>query len=90
MLVPADETDRTGLDVTAEVEEYWAVGWLEGVRGGPSPSVGELIIHFGGTADCLGGRGSHRLSCRASGSGTKWLSDSMNKKDSRGVFTWQS
>lgn len=80
--MPAEETDRTGLDVAAEAEEYWAAaGWLEGVRGGPllPGSALELISHFGGWTVCLGGRGSRKLSCRASGSGTKWLSDSMNK-----------
>ncbi len=82
MDAPAEEMDRTGLDATAEGAEgegYWAVGWLEGVRGEPLlPGSGvELINHFGGMTDCLGGRGSRRVSRRASGSGTKWLSDSM-------------
>lgn len=73
---PAEEMDRTGLDAAAEGaegEEYWVVGWLDGVRG----SGVELISHFGGMTDCLGGRGSRRVSRRASGSGTKWLSDSV-------------
>lgn len=72
---PADETDRTGLDAAVEGAEgeYWVAGWLDGVRG----SGVELISHFGGMTDCLGGRGSRRVSLRASGSGTKWLSDSV-------------
>lgn len=52
------------------------------MRGGtllPGSGV-ELISHFGGMTDCLGGRGSHKVSRRASGSGTKWLSDSMKKQ----------
>lgn len=85
--MPAEETDRTGLDVVAEAEEYWAVavGWLEGVRGGPllPVSAPELISHFGGRTVCLGGRGSRKLSCRASGSETKWLSDSTNKNKTK-------
>lgn len=76
--VPAEETDRTGLEV-ADGEEYWVVWWLEGVRGGPllPGSAGEVISHFGGMMDCLGGRGSRRVSRRDSGSGMKWLSDSL-------------
>lgn len=76
--VPAEETDRTGLE-EAEGEEYWVAWWLEGVRGGPllPGSAGEVISHFGGMTDCLGGRGSRRVSRRDSGSGMKWLSDSV-------------
>lgn len=74
MDAPAEETDRTGLDAEGpEGEEYWVVGWLDGVRGAPLlPGSGvELMSHFGGmTPDCLGGRGSRRESRRASGSGT--------------------
>lgn len=82
VVAPAEDTDRTGLDAIAEGaegEEYWVAGWLDGVRGGPlQPGSGvELISHFGGITDCLGGRGSRRVSRRASGSGTKWLSDSV-------------
>lgn len=82
MDAPAEETDRTGLGAAAGAEgvEYWVVGWLDGVLGGPLlPDSGvELISHFGGMTDCFGGRGSRRVSRRASGSGTKWLSDSEN------------
>lgn len=69
---PAEEMDRTGLDDAAEGAEYWVAGWLDGVRGGPSltGSGVELISHFGGMTDCLGGRGSRRVSRRASRSGT--------------------
>lgn len=79
---PTEVTHRTGLDAAAEGaegEEYWVAGWLDGVRGGPSlsGSGAELISHFGGMTGCLGGRGSRRVFLRASGSGTKWLSDSM-------------
>lgn len=82
MDAPAEDTDRTGFDVAAEGaegEEYWVVEWLDGVRGRPLlPGSGvELMSHFGGMTECLGGRGSRRVSRRASGSGTKWLSDSV-------------
>lgn len=80
-LAPAEETVRAGLATAAEEEEeYRVVGWLDGVRGEPSlPGSGvELISHFGGMIDCLGGSGSRRVSRSASRSGTKWLSDSKN------------
>lgn len=81
----AEETVRAGLAAAAaaaaEGEGYWAVGWLDGVRGGPSVagSEVEVINHFGGMTDCLGGRGSRKVSRNASRSGTKWLSDSIKK-----------
>lgn len=86
---PAEETDRTGLDKVTdgtEGEEYCADVWLDGVRGRPSllGSGVELISHLGGMTDCFGGRGSRRVSRKASGSGTKWLSDSVNKVIPRG------
>lgn len=64
----------------AEGEEYWVVGWLDGVRGEALPpgSGVEPMSHFGGITECFGGRGSRRVSRRASGSGAKWLSDSEN------------
>lgn len=79
MLEHAEDTDRTGLDVTPDGEENWLVGWLDGVRGGHSlPGSGvELTSHFGGMITCLGGRGSRRVSR----SGAKWLSDSKKKKE---------
>lgn len=85
MVALAEEMDQTGLEAAAEGaegEEYWVEGWLDGVRGAPSlPGSGvEVISHFGGMTECLGGRGSRRVSLRASGSGTKWLSDSMKTK----------
>lgn len=81
VLVPAEDTDRTGLGFPAEGEEYWIEGWLDGVRGEPSlpDSEVELISHLGGITDCLGGRGSRRVSCSVSRSGTKWLSDSITQ-----------
>lgn len=83
MDTPAEETGRTALDAAVEEAEgdgYCAAGWLDGARGGPSPpgSGVEVISHFGGITVCLGGIGSRRVSRRASGSGTKWLSDSKN------------
>lgn len=82
MDAPAAEMERTGFGATAEGaegEQYWFVWWLDGVRGGPLlPGSGvDVISHFGGMTVCLGGRGSRRVSRKASGSGTKWLSDSM-------------
>lgn len=81
MDAPAEETERTGLGAAAggaEGEQYWFVWWLDGVRGGPLlPGSGvDVISHFGGMTDCLGGRGSRKVSRKASTSGTKWLSDS--------------
>lgn len=39
----------------------------------------EVMSHFGGMRDCLGGRGSRRVSRRASGS--KWMSDSVKSQN---------
>lgn len=82
MVVPTAEVFLVGLGAVlrdAETDGYWAELWFDGGRSGPSlPGSGvELINHFGGMTDCLGGRGSRRVSFSASGSGTKWLSDSM-------------
>lgn len=38
-------------------------------------SAVEVMSHFGGTRDCLSGRGSCRVSRKVSGS--KWMSDSV-------------
>lgn len=79
MDAPTEDTDRTALDAAAEGEEYWDAGWLEGVRGWVLTGSGvEVISHFGGMRDCLGGRGSRRVSRRASGS--KWMSDSVKTR----------
>lgn len=76
---PTEDTDRTALEAAAEVadwELYWDTGWLEGVRGWVlTGSAVEVMSHFGGTRDCLSGRGSCRVSRRVSGS--KWMSDSV-------------
>lgn len=68
---PAEDTPRTGLDAedgAAVGEGYWAAGWL---RGEPSLSGSAgPISHFGGMIVCLGGRGSRRVLCRASWSGS--------------------
>lgn len=42
----------------------------------------EVMSHFGGMRDCLGGRGSRRVSRRASGS--KWMSDSVKSQHRNG------
>lgn len=88
MDAPAEDTDRTGFPAPAEEaegEEYWLLGWLDGVRGEDLllASGAEVMSHFGGIMDCLGGRGSRRVSLRASGSGTKWLSDSVKERQTQ-------
>lgn len=84
MDAPTEDTDRTALDAAAEAaegEEY--AGWLEGVRGWVLTGSGvEVMSHFGGMRDCLGGRGSRRVSRRASGS--KWRSDSVKPRYKNG------
>lgn len=47
----------------------------------------DVMSHFGGMRDCLGGRGSRRVSRRASGS--KWMSDSV-KSQHRNVNVLES
>ncbi|TNN76270.1 hypothetical protein EYF80_013558 [Liparis tanakae] len=61
--------ERTGFGATAEGEQYWLAWWLDGGRGGPLlPGSGvDVISHFGGMTVCLGGRGSRRVSRKASG-----------------------
>lgn len=78
---PAEDTERTGFPAV-EGEEYWLAGWLDGVRGDDLPpgSGPDVMSHLGGMTVCLGGRGSRRVSLRDSGSGTKWLSDSVGKR----------
>lgn len=88
MLAPADDTALRGLPLPAaeeEEEEKAAGGLWTGVRGDPSaPGSGvEVISHFGGITDCFGGRGSRKVSRMASGSGTKWLSDSGTHNEKR-------
>lgn len=82
MDAPAEDTERTGFPAAADGEEYWLLGWLDGVRGDDlAPESGpDVISHLGGMTVCLGGRGSRRVSLRESGSGIKWLSDSVVKK----------
>lgn len=82
MEAPAEDTERTGFPAAADGEEYWLPGWLEGVRGDDlaPESEADVISHLGGMMVCLGGRGSRRVSLRESGSGTKWLSDSVVQK----------
>lgn len=77
---PAEDTERTGFP---DGEENWLPGWLDGVRGDDlAPGSGpDVISHLGGMTVCLGGRGSRRVSLRESGSGTKWLSDSVSEKN---------
>lgn len=86
MDAPAEDTDRTALDVAAEVaggEVYWDAGWPEGVRGWVfTGSAVEVMSHFGGgMRDCLSGRGSCRVLRRASGS--KCMSGSVEKTEER-------
>lgn len=79
VLAPADETVRRvfpaklvaedgGELEEMEEEEKEVAGLWMGVRGEPSmPGSGlELINHLGGIIDCLGGRGSRKVSLRAS------------------------
>lgn len=65
------ETEDNGeLEETAEEQNEVPGLWM-GVWGKASVpgSVVELINHLGAMTDCLGGRGSRRVSLRASGSG---------------------
>lgn len=82
MDVPAEDTERTGFPAPADGEENWLPGWLEGLRGDDLAleSGPDVISHLGGMTLCLGGSGSRRVSLRESGSGTKWLSDSVVMK----------
>ncbi len=73
VLAPAEDTFRIGFPAmltaeAAEEEEKAAAGLWTGVRGKLSaPGSGvEVISHFGGMTDCLGGRGSHNVSLRTS------------------------
>lgn len=83
VLAPAEETFRSGFPAVltaeeeeeleeAEEEEKPAAGLWTGVRGKLStPGSGvEVISHFGGMTDCLGGRGSRSVSLRTSELGT--------------------
>lgn len=85
MDVPAEDTERTGFPAAVDGEENWLPGWLEGVRGDAlAPESGpDVISHLGGITVCLGGSGSRRVSLRESGSGTKWLSDSVVRKEKK-------
>lgn len=78
VLAPAEDTFRSGFPavLTAEEEEEELeeeeekadAGLLAGVRGklsAPGSAV-EVISHFGGMTDCLGGRGSRSVSLKPS------------------------
>lgn len=83
VLAPVEETVRSVFPAVltaeeeeeleeAEEEEKAAAGLWTGVRGRLSPpgSGVEVISHFGGMVDCLGGRGSRSVSLRTSELGT--------------------
>lgn len=66
------ETEDDGELEETEEEEKEVAGLWTGVWGKTSMpgSVVELISHLGAMRDCLGGRGSRRVSLKASESGT--------------------
>lgn len=81
VLAPAEDTFRSGFpavltaeeeDELEEEEEKADAGLWTGVRGKLSaPDSGvEVISHFGGMTDCLGGRGSRSVSLKTSELGT--------------------
>lgn len=84
VLAPAEDTFRSGFPAVltaeeeeeeleeAEEEEKAAAGLWTGVRGKLSaPDSGvEVINHFGGMTDCLGGKGSRSVSLKISELGT--------------------